>query len=213
MNFSDRDGTVSHGCLERSGAQGQSKSVTEIRVANLRDLVDELSFQQIVNVYYQSLYRFAFALTGQENDAWDLTQQTFYRYATKGHQLQDRSKVKSWLFTTLRREFLNARRHQCRFPHVEMETAAHELPPVPPTAELRVDSGAVVDALMQIDEPYRSPLTLFYLEDHSYREIAKVLDVPEGTVMSRIARGKALLRQRLAAQRNDGTSTARSERT
>ena len=64
-------------------------------------------FEQIVSQHYEPLYRFAFSLTRSEADACDLTQQTFYIWATKGHQLQDRSKVKSWLFTTLHREFLN----------------------------------------------------------------------------------------------------------
>lgn len=149
-------------------------------------------------MHYQSLYRFALALTGRENDAWDLTQQAFYRWATKGHQLQDRSKVKSWLFTTLHREFLNSRRREGRFPHHEVETVARELPSVAPRGETRADSRSVLEALSQVEDPYRAPLVLFYLEEHSYREIAEILGVPEGTVMSRISRGKALLRQLLA---------------
>jgi RNA polymerase sigma-70 factor (ECF subfamily) len=60
-------------------------------------------FELLVSQFYEPLYRFAFSLTGTEADACDLTQQTFYIWATKGHQLRDRSKVKSWLFTTLHR--------------------------------------------------------------------------------------------------------------
>jgi len=174
--------------------------------------VDELSFEQVVNMYYQSLYRFALGLSGRENDAWDLTQQTFYRWATKGHQLQDKSKVKSWLFTTLHREFLNSLRRGHRFPHLEMESVAHELPSVPPAVETASDSTAVMKALTQVEEPYRAALLLFYLEDHSYREIAEILGVPEGTVMSRLSRGKALLRQLLAdppGADNPGQSSAK----
>ena len=55
--------------------------------------------------YYRPLYQFAFTLTRDEADACDLTQQTFYIWARKGHQLRDQSKVKTWLFTTLHREF------------------------------------------------------------------------------------------------------------
>jgi RNA polymerase sigma factor (sigma-70 family) len=160
--------------------------------------VDDLSFEQVVSMHYQSLYRFAFGLTGQESDAWDLTQQTFYRFATKGRQLQDRSKVKSWLFTTLHREFLNSLRRKGRFPHTDLEEAERELPSVPPDSDKKLDGSLVLEALSKLDEPFRSPLVLFYLEDHSYREIAEILGVPDGTVMSRIARGKALLRQLLA---------------
>jgi RNA polymerase sigma-70 factor, ECF subfamily len=158
---------------------------------------DELSFEQLVELYYQPLYRFALGLTGQENDAWDLTQQTYYRWATKGHQLLERSKAKSWLFTTLHREFLNSLRRQTRFPHLDIQAADRELPSVPPTAEEMTDGDLVRKALARVEEPFRAPLVLFYLEDHSYREIAEILGVPEGTVMSRISRGKALLRRLL----------------
>ena len=60
-----------------------------------------LDFDSLVSLHYASLYRFALSLTRKESDACDLTQQTFYVWASKGHQLEDNSKVKSWLFTTL----------------------------------------------------------------------------------------------------------------
>src|SRR5262249_20576070 len=65
-------------------------------------------FESLVHLHYAALYRFALSLTCNENDASDLTQQTFYIWATKGHQLRDVSKVKAWLFTTLHREFLQS---------------------------------------------------------------------------------------------------------
>jgi len=67
-------------------------------------------FEAIVSEHYEPLYRFAMSLARMEADARDLTQQTFYVWATKGHQLRDLSKVKTWLFTTLHRAFLEARR-------------------------------------------------------------------------------------------------------
>src|ERR1043166_8931387 len=79
-----------------------------------------LDFESLVARYYRSLYQFAFGLTRVEADACDLTQQTFYIWATKGHQLRDVTKVKTWLFTTLHREFLESRRRQKRFPHYEL---------------------------------------------------------------------------------------------
>src|SRR5207342_1124080 len=66
-------------------------------------------FEMIVGEHYEPLFRFALSLTRSESDARDLTQQTFYVWATKGHQLREISKVKAWLFTTLHRVFLNAR--------------------------------------------------------------------------------------------------------
>ena len=63
-----------------------------------------------------------------------------------------------------------------------------------------LDSSIVLEALSEVGEPFRAPLTLFYLEQFSYQEIAEVLGVPIGTVMSRLSRGKAFLRQRLLAK-------------
>lgn len=162
--------------------------------------VTEPDFDQLVSAYYQPLYRFALSLAGSEVEACDLTQQTFFLWAEKGQQLRDRSKVKTWLFTTLHREFLGSRRRTTRFPHHDLESVEHELPPVTPATVTALDGRVVMQALQAVDEVYRAPLTLFYLEDHSYLEIAEVLEVPIGTVMSRLARGKAQLRTLLADQ-------------
>src|SRR3974377_822390 len=89
-----------------------------------------LDFETLVGRFYRSLYQFALSLTQTEADACDLTQETFYVWATKGHQLRDAGKVKSWLFTTLHREFLERHRRQTRFPHVDLDQAMDELPHV-----------------------------------------------------------------------------------
>lgn len=162
--------------------------------------VDEPDFEQLVSTYYESLYRFALSLSQREAEACDLTQQTFYLWATKGHQLRDKSKVKSWLFTTLHREFLGSRRRGNRFPHHGIDQVEHELPAVSPTVINDLDGSTVMDAMMQVDELYRAPLMLFYLEDHSYQEIAELLEVPTGTVMSRLSRGKAQIRELLSTK-------------
>lgn len=148
----------------------------------------------LVERYYQSLYRFALSLARNEVIAADLTQETFYLWAAKGHQLRDATKVKSWLFTTLHREFLRRQRHATRFPHHETSLVEHELPVVASTVVNDLDAVIVMQALQRVDEHYRVPLAMFYLEDFSYKEIAEILEVPAGTVMSRLARGKAQLR-------------------
>ena len=153
-----------------------------------------IDFDQLVGDYYQNLYRFAFSLAKNKADATDLTQQTFYRFATKGHQLKDIRKVKTWLFTTLYREFLGTARRGKRFTHVELEEAGAELPSISSGITRQLDGNLAVEALAALEERYRAPLTLFYLEDLSYKEIAASLDVPIGTVMSRLSRGKEQLR-------------------
>src|SRR6185295_11583053 len=148
-----------------------------------------LDFESVVAAYYEPLYQFAFSLARTEADACDLTQQTFYIWATKGHQLRDQSKVKTWLFTILHREFLESRRRHTRFPHVELDAAAADLPTVSPSTVSRLDIAEILDTLTQVDEIYQAPVALFYLQDCSYNEIAIILDTPLGTVKSRLARG------------------------
>ena len=72
-------------------------------------MADNLKFESLVERYYAPLYQFAFSLALAEAEACDLTQQTFTIWAAKGHQLRDTTKVKTWLFTTLHREFMNSR--------------------------------------------------------------------------------------------------------
>ena len=152
-------------------------------------------FEQIVSQHYEPLYRFAFSLTSTEADACDLTQHTFYIWATKGHQLRDHSKVKSWLFTILHREFLNIRRRAVRFPHVELSDVTEDLPTISPEIVSTLDAARVLESIGQLQEPNRAALCLFYREDYSYKEIADILEVPLGTVRSRISRGVAQLKQ------------------
>ena len=162
-------------------------------------MAEGLDFEQLVASYYEPLYQFAFSLARDESDACDLTQQTFCIWAAKGHQLRDISKVKTWLFTTLHREFLGTRRKQTRFPHVDLEFAAADLPVVTPAAISRTDIGQVMEALARLDEIYQGPVSLFYLQDCSYNEIAEILGVPLGTVKSRLTRGLDRLHQLLTS--------------
>jgi RNA polymerase sigma-70 factor, ECF subfamily len=161
-------------------------------------------FEELVSQFYRPLYQFAYSLTQAEAEACDLTQQTFYMWATKGHQLRDASKVKTWLFTTLHREFLKGRRKHSRFPHYEMSQVSSELPVVSPTVVNGLDSAMVIQALTEVHELYRAPLVLFYLEENSYKQIAEILEIPIGTVQSRIARGKVQLQQILMDKASRG---------
>lgn len=167
--------------------------------------MDETLFERLVSTHYEGLFRFALSLARRSEAAADLTQETFYRYATKGSQLRDVSKAKSWLYTTLYRQFLMGRRRETRFPHTELTEAQCELPVLEPKVVDRVDAALVMESLNTLDETYRAPLSLFYLGDHSYKEIADILDVPIGTVMSRLSRGKAVLRNQLTTLINPDT--------
>jgi RNA polymerase sigma-70 factor (ECF subfamily) len=160
--------------------------------------VAHLNFEKLVEDFYTPLYRFALSLSRKEPEASDLVQQTFFLWASKGHQLRDASKVKTWLFTSLYREFLGRKRQQDRFVDPENNLAAIEAQTVPASVVNQLDSEIVHQALFGLEEIYRAPLTLFYLQQHSYKEIAQILEIPIGTVMSRISRGKEQLRLALA---------------
>ena len=159
----------------------------------------DMDLDRLVEQHYAALYRFALSLSGHESDASDLVQETFYLLATKGHQLLDRTKVKSWLFTTLYRLFTGGRRRLIRFPEHELETVSAELPVILPEPPSGDEAKMLLQCLTRLDETFRAPIALFYLEDYSYNDIAEILHVPLGTVKSRMARGIAALQTMMTA--------------
>lgn len=155
-------------------------------------------FTRLVDAHYVALYRFALSLARRAADAADLTQQTFYIWATKGSGLRDPEKARTWLFTTLYREFLRTRRREGRVSSIEELSPPDQDPPDLQADDLaRLDNQVVMDALQDVEATFRAPLTLFYLKDLTYQEIAQILEVPIGTVMSRLSRGKVHLRSAL----------------
>src|SRR5215472_13502621 len=106
-------------------------------------------FEQIVKLYYRDLYRFGLSLTASEADACDLTQETFYVWANKRHQLRDPTKVKAWLFTTLHRQFLQRRRHEMRFKDEPIDEASPELPSIATDCVNRIDARTLLTFLKQ----------------------------------------------------------------
>lgn len=154
-------------------------------------------FQELVDAHYQPLYRFGYSLAKNPDKAADLVQQTFCIWAQKGDQLKDRSKAKTWLFTTLYREFLAGARRSNKFPETDLEDSEYHLASKEDDTGRAIDAKRAVAVLNSMDETFRAPLALFFLQQHSYKEIAAVLDIPMGTVMSRISRGKDLLKKKM----------------
>jgi RNA polymerase sigma-70 factor, ECF subfamily len=157
-----------------------------------------INLKRAVERFYQPLYRFAYGLTrNNEAEALDLTQQTFLRLVQHGHQLRAPDKLQSWLFTTLRRAFLRLARHRRRRPEVAFRVGEHERAAQEAAARRALDARAILEALAQVEPADRAALQLYYLAELSYREIARALGIPLGTVMSRLARGKDQLRAKL----------------
>lgn len=158
-------------------------------------------FAELVDAHYQALFRFGMSLTRDVDRASDLVQETFCIWAAKNGQLRDRSKAKTWLFTTLHREFLSQRRRASRFSDEPLDETKMEASVSPDEdAERQMDGHRALELLGSLDETYRAPVALFYLQQHSYKEIAEILDIPIGTVMSRLSRGKEMLRKQMMAE-------------
>ena len=162
--------------------------------------MNEADYEHAVATWYEPLYAFGYSLSGNADDACELARETYCRLLTKGGQLRDPSKVKSWLFTTLYRIFLGWKQRRARLPHFEISSVEHELPVITHEQVDVLRDDAIHEALLELEEDYRVPVMLFYRDDHSYEEIAAILDVPIGTVMSRLSRGKGLLRERLVVR-------------
>ncbi len=158
-------------------------------------------FARLVDQHYAALFRFAMSLTRQQAAAEDLTQHTFLQWARKGSTLNDPSKAKTWLFTTMYREHLNQSRRARRFEVVEFDSEIHG-GDVPPDEPPKIERKALMSALEKLDPVYREPVILFYLKEIPYKEIATVLSIPIGTVMSRLSRGKQVLRDLLRSAIN-----------
>jgi RNA polymerase sigma-70 factor (ECF subfamily) len=154
------------------------------------------TLQRLVEEHYQSLYRYAYRLAGSGPDADDLTQEAFCRAQLNLSQLREPERAKGWLFRILRNVYL----HKVRAAKLQPCLTLDDLSEVPDrSAEPLplVDPQQLQAALLELPEAFRSPIILYYFEDFSYRDIAEQMDLPLGTVMSRLARAKAHLRARL----------------
>jgi RNA polymerase sigma-70 factor (ECF subfamily) len=154
--------------------------------------------QRLVDEYYAALYRYAYRLTGSAADADDLTQEAFCKAQLNLGQLRDLTRSRPWLFSILRNAYLHRIRAERQARWVSLEVAADVPEPVTESdATLDIDPERLQQALAELPEGFRTPVILFYFEDFSYRDIAEQMELPIGTVMSRLARAKTHLRARL----------------
>ena len=161
--------------------------------------------------YVDSLYGTALRLTRRPADAEDLVQDTYLKAFRSSSQFEPGTNLKAWLFTILHNTFLNMRRHDGRNP-VDVDSEAVEqaadLRPSQQTPE-QLLTRAALDADLQaaldsLPDAFRQAVWLRDVEEFTYAEIAKMMQVPIGTVMSRISRGRRMLHERLAKARVAG---------
>ncbi len=164
-----------------------------------------LDVKQLVADHHQSVYRYAYRLSGSVADAEDLSQQVFLIAQSKLDQLRDESAARSWLFTILRNCFSKSLRRRQPVPAANLELNVDEIAEDMPL-DGPFDEERLQLALDQLPDEFRIVLMMYYFEDLPYREIADQQGIPIGTVMSRLSRGKGYLRTMLLEREFQGAT-------
>ena len=160
--------------------------------------------------HLSSMYNFAYRLTYDQDDANDLVQEAFMKAYRFIDSFQQGTNAKAWLFRILKNSFINDYRKQSKRPaQVDYEDVESfynsEGKGSSATVDLRVDTvknmigDEITNALNALDEDFRTVIILCDLEEFTYEEIAKILDIPIGTVRSRLHRARNVLKTKLAA--------------
>lgn len=174
----------------------------------MTDGAPTVTVADLLHAHYSFVYRVAFRLSGNVADAEDLTQQTYLQAQTHLAQLRDSSRSRPWLASIVRNLFLRRKRHDAK--------VVAWNPEWDPTAEVEppetIDPQTLQAALAELPDEFRVPVVLFYFQEFSYKDIAAELGIPLGTVMSRLARAKAHLRERLGDARTDEVAVSRTPR-
>ena len=150
-----------------------------------------MEFEELVDDYHQPLYQFAFSLSGSTDQAADLVEQAYVIWRRQERGGRQGGNVATGLFSTLYREYLG----QVGRGTGDLGGGVGEGDNLPTASGQERDENQLIEVLGELDRTYRPSLALFYLQRHSYKEIAAILDIPIGTVMSRISRGKQQLRE------------------
>ena len=157
-------------------------------------------FEKHLSPHVPVLYKSAIRMCGNPNDAQDLVQETLYSALKSFHQLIDPAKSKSWMFSILRNLFLKDIEKTKKRAEIEFDSVCDKLSDRQHPegdflrAEFRSNIQVVLDTL---DERLRVVLVKFYFDGLSYKEISELLNIPIGTVMSRIARAKVYLKREI----------------
>jgi len=168
----------------------------------------ELIFDNEFLPHIHSIYNFAYRITFNEDDAKDLVQETYLKAFRFIDSFQKGTNAKAWLFRILKNSFINEFRKKSKEPakvdYQEVETYYNsEDIDQPITSDLRVEAikekigDEVSVAINSLDIDFRTVIILCDLEGFTYEEMAKILDIPIGTVRSRLHRARNLLREKL----------------
>ena len=169
---------------------------------------ETVDIADLVREHHGAVYGYAYRLCGNAADAEDVSQQVFLIAQQKIEQLRDPRRTLGWLLTITRNCYLKDRKKRRPIPtaglELEIEAVTQTLP-----ASDDIDRERLQLALDQLPDDYKIAVTMFYFEQISYKEIAEELQIPIGTVMSRLSRAKTHLRRRLTGSEDSGHGSKR----
>jgi RNA polymerase sigma-70 factor (ECF subfamily) len=185
--------------------------VTAVAQQTPADAPERAPFEEEALTHADQLYRIALRLSGSPQTAEELVQETYLRALRAWESYRPGTNLAAWLATILRNVYLDEARKQSRRPAVEVlddeseyflyDQLAGETPPQTHEVVLnRLSGEAILDAIANLPENFREAVVLVDVGDFSYQDAAEILDVPIGTVMSRLHRGRRLLKRALAEQ-------------
>ncbi|HWL49907.1 MAG TPA: sigma-70 family RNA polymerase sigma factor [Acidimicrobiia bacterium] len=175
-------------------------------------MADQANFEQDAMQYARQLYSAAMRMTRNPSDAEDLVQETFLKAYRAYHTFEEGTNLKAWLYRILTNTYINKYRKDTRRPsevdlgsvedlYLYRNIGSEESAEAARTTEDRVLDGLVESdikkAVEDLPENFRLPVLLADLEGFSYKEIADILDIPIGTVMSRLHRGRKAMQKSL----------------
>jgi RNA polymerase sigma-70 factor, ECF subfamily len=171
--------------------------------------VSAATFADLALPLFDQLYNFAHWLTQDRHEAEDLVQETYAKALRGFPGFQPGTNFRAWIFRILRNSFLTSRTGLKST--VPLEEDAHEtIPSADPSPEdvllEQASRETVREALNELSMPFREILLLCDVEEMSYEEIAQVLTIPQGTVMSRLHRARKALRTRLLEKSPGGVN-------
>jgi RNA polymerase sigma-70 factor (ECF subfamily) len=167
-------------------------------------------FERDALIFANALYGAALRYTKNAQDAEDLVQDTFAKAFNSFHQFEPGTNLKAWLYRILTTTFINTYRKDQRRPQISdgevedwqiFEAASHTSDQGKSAEDVVLENlpdGDVKEALAAIPEDFRMAVYYADVEGYSYKEIAEILGIPSGTVMSRLHRGRKLLREALS---------------
>ncbi len=174
-------------------------------------------FLQVAIPHMESVYRVALRLAGNTYDAEDLTQETYGIAFRQFHQLREEGKCRGWLMAILRNLHLRHLERQRNDPalpskeedYLEVLSRWADYPDAEERLIRRLDGARIQPILDRLPERYKMPLLLFTMEEWTYREIAEALEIPLGTVMSRIARARQIVKREILRAAEERQSKVR----